>query len=128
MTIGFSKSKQLHKKEKAVEITQAPKRKRALVKRKPLKLMSAKQKKELAKRAKLKRELVEESEGLCMTCKKKPRDGIGLSLSHIVPLSRGGKTTYDNCLVEDDSCHRKYEKHPERRPEWQQVRAGIKEV
>jgi|SRR3990167_2342364 len=39
----------------------------------------------------------------------------GISLSHIIPLSRGGKTCKGNCLLECYVCHEIYEKHPERR-------------
>ena len=79
------------------------------MKRIPLK---QKQKKELAQRRKLKRELLEECRGLCMTCATKG-DWRGLSLSHIIALSRGGQTTRKNCLIECYPCHEKYEKKPE---------------
>ena len=121
MTLGFSKDKQLGKRVKPDKPVIPVKAK----KRKPLKKVSKKQAKELKGRSKLKAQLVMESEGKCMTCNKKPRNGIGLSLSHIVPLSRGGQTCRENCLAECDNCHRTFEKHPEKRPMWQQVRAGI---
>ena len=69
---------------------------------------------ELRKRSKLKRELIEKYGRVCMTCKRNEY-WPGLSLSHIIPLSRGGKTTEDNCLLECIECHNKYEKKPELR-------------
>ncbi len=81
----------------------------------PLRKVSPKQRVELELRRKLKVELITEFGEHCMTCKDKNRDFRGISLSHIIPLSRGGLTTRDNCLVECYPCHEKYEKHPERR-------------
>ena len=76
--------------------------------------ISDKQYKEIALRGQLKKDLVWESRGHCMTCGN-AGDWRGLSLSHIIPLSRGGKTTRENCLLECYPCHEKYEKHPELR-------------
>ena len=72
------------------------------------------QKKELARRSKLKAELIAEFGNRCMTCGS-TGDWRGISLSHIIPLSRGGQTTRENCPLECFTCHDKYEKHPERR-------------
>ena len=72
-------------------------------------------KEELARRVKRKKELIEEYGEHCMTCKDVNRDWRGISLSHIIPLSRGGKTTRENCPLECYPCHEKFEKHPERR-------------
>ena len=86
------------------------------MKRTRLNPVSKKQSRELMLRSRLKKELIEEVGNLCMTCGS--NGGIlGLSLSHKIPLSRGGQTDRNNCLIECDDCHRKYEKHPERRPE-----------
>ena len=79
-----------------------------------IKPISDKQKIELALRAKIKRELIEEFGNKCMTCGS-TGDWRGISLSHIVPLSRGGKTSKNNCLLECYPCHEKYEKRPELR-------------
>ena len=76
---------------------------------------SKKQRAELKRRRALKAELIKESGEHCMTCGDKNRDWRGISLSHIIPLSRGGKTTRNNCLLECYVCHEKYEKHPELR-------------
>lgn len=140
MAIGYSKFQQIGKREKPVKekkgvsctkrqderlissnsATADEQGRRAttpfLKKHKPIKRVSKKHKVELAKRRKLKAELIMESKGKCMTCKKKP-DWRGLSLSHIIPLSRGGKTTRGNCLAECFPCHIKFEKHPEKRTE-----------
>ncbi len=71
--------------------------------------------KELALRRKLKKELLEEQEyPHCVTCAGTGFP-LGLTLSHIIALSRGGKTSKTNCLIECITCHQKYEKHPERR-------------
>ena len=85
------------------------------MKQTPLKKVSKKQALELKRRASLKKELIELHGNICMTCNNGNRDWRGLSLSHIIPLSRGGKTTRENCLIECSPCHSKYEKHPERR-------------
>ncbi len=88
--------------------------------RKHLNLVSDKQKVELARRAKLKKELLTEGpkdeagRPVCWTCKKRG-DWRGLTLSHIVPLSRGGKTDRSNCVIECFDCHLSFEKHPDRR-------------
>ena len=80
-----------------------------------MKQVSKKQQVELRKRGKLKAEYIKETEGHCMTCGVVKRDFRGLSLSHIIPLSRLGKTTRENTLLECYFCHEKYEKHPELR-------------
>ena len=68
--------------------------------------ISKKQKVEIAWRVKLKRELIEEHGEICMTCGYNP-DWRGISLSHIIPLSRGGATTRENCILECYLCHSK---------------------
>lgn len=74
--------------------------------KKPINRVSSKQWKELALRAKLKAELVIESGNRCMTCGGNG-DFRGLSLSHVIPLSRGGKTTRENCILQCLPCHSK---------------------
>ena len=95
------------------------------MKQTPLRRVSAKQARELALRRKLKRDLLEECDHICQTCGNLRLDGRGLSLSHIIALSQGGKTTRTNCLIECYPCHEQYEKHAERRPEWQRVKYNI---
>ena len=86
------------------------------MKRVPLRKVSPKQRAELALRSKLKKELIAEQEyPHCVTCGT-TGDWRGLSLSHIIALSRGGKTTQENCPIECYPCHEKYEKKPELRP------------
>ena len=87
--------------------------------------MSNRQAIELVLRQKIKRELIKEFGDKCMTCHNKP-DWRGISLSHIVPLSRGGETDKTNAILECYPDHELYEKHPENRPLWQQIQAGIK--
>ena len=70
--------------------------------------------KEIALRSRLKKELMAECEMCCQSCGT-AGDFRGLSLSHIIALSRGGKTTKENCLIECLVCHQKYEKRPELR-------------
>ena len=84
------------------------------MKRTPLRQVSNKQKVELARRAKLKKEYIEETGGHCHTCGS-TGDWRGLSLSHIIPLSRGGQTTRENTRLECFPCHLKFEKKPELR-------------
>jgi 5-methylcytosine-specific restriction endonuclease McrA len=71
----------------------------------PINPTSKKQLKELAKRSKLKREYIQEYGEVCMTCKNAKSDWRGLTLSHVVPLSRGGRTCRANCLLECFVCH-----------------------
>ena len=65
---------------------------------------SSMQRKELVARSRLKKTLLQECGDLCMTCGGTGFP-FGLTLSHIIPLSRGGKTTRKNCLIECISCH-----------------------
>ena len=76
---------------------------------------SVKQKKELALRAKVKMQLIIMHGEKCMTCGDKNRDWRGITLSHKIPLSRGGKTDIHNCILECYPDHEKYEKKPEQR-------------
>jgi len=78
-----------------------------------MKRVSAKQKVELARRTKLKKELIAEYGEVCMTCGIHP-SFPPIALSHIIPLGRGGKTSSENCILECYHCHSK--------------RHGIKEV
>ncbi len=113
----FPKSKQVPKKKVASALDTNPKvseRKQWPVKRKPINPISKKQLKELAKRRKLKAELIEESGGLCMRCGKPPdmKDGWGeLHLIHKIALSQGGKTNRKNCAVWCRKCHLKFYHH-----------------
>ena len=71
-----------------------------------LKRVSKKQEAELEKRRELRSLLLYYNGFKCMTCKGLG-DWRGLSLSHKVPLSRGGLTDYENCLIECYPCHEK---------------------
>ncbi len=75
------------------------------MKKVPIRKVSDKQAIELQKRKDLKAWLIEKYGEHCMTCKNKYKDWRGISLSHIIPLSRGGKTTEENCLLECYICH-----------------------
>jgi len=79
------------------------------MKRTPLRQVSKKQQKELALRSKLKGELMDETGGLCQTCGT-TGDWRGLSLSHTIALSRGGKTERGNVRLLCYPCHEKGEK------------------
>lgn len=79
-----------------------------------LRLVSQKQKPELARRSKLKKELIEEYGEVCMTCGIHP-SFPPIALSHIIPLSRGGKTVKENVVLECQDCHERFEKKPELR-------------
>ena len=85
------------------------------MKRTRINKVSLKQEKELALRRKLKGQLIVVYGEHCMTCKDKNRDWRGITLSHIIALSRGGKTNFENCILECFPCHEKYEKKPELR-------------
>ena len=88
--------------------------------------VSAKHQKELRTRGQLKAELIKEFGEHCMTCKDLNRDWRRISLSHIIPLGRGGQTTKSNCILECGPDHDKYEKKPEDRPLWQRIQAGVR--
>ena len=66
--------------------------------------VSDKQKKELALRSKVKMQLIFMFGNKCMICGKRP-DWRGLSLSHEIPLSQGGKTDVFNCKLRCGRCH-----------------------
>ena len=85
------------------------------MKKTPLNKVSAKQKIELALRSKLKADFFAEHGPYCMTCGVRGYPPRWIELSHIIPLSRGGKTTRENCLNECEVCHDYFEKHPELR-------------
>ncbi len=85
------------------------------MKRSPLRKVSEKQSIEIKKRQELKTFLIMKHGEYCMTCHDKNRDWRGISLSHIIPLSQGGKTELDNVLLECYTCHSIYEKRPELR-------------
>ncbi len=71
--------------------------------------------KELALRRQLKKQLIAEQEyPHCMSCAGTGFP-LGLTLSHIIALSRGGQTTRENCLIECYPDHTRYEKKPELR-------------
>lgn len=86
------------------------------LKRSPMnKKPSPRQARELAARTRLKKELMAEQEyPHCDICGGSGFP-LGLTLAHIEPLSRGGKTTKANCDIECIPCHDKYEKKPEER-------------
>ncbi|MAF43092.1 MAG: hypothetical protein CMI54_02835 [Parcubacteria group bacterium] len=75
------------------------------MKKSSIKPVSDKQKEELKRRKDLKRLLILQNGERCMTCNDKHRDFRGISLSHIIPLSRGGATCRRNCLLECGVCH-----------------------
>lgn len=99
---------------------QNPKAKRPRNKKvkKPIRRVSPKQAKELARRTELKAELIGIYGKVCMTCGNVYLDWRGISLSHVISLSRHGMTHRGNCLLECYPCHEKYEKKPELRPRW----------
>ncbi len=84
------------------------------MKKTALRRVSQKQKAELALRRRLKQELIDEFGNRCMTCGSNG-DWRGISLSHIIALSKLGKTCRENCILEDGLCHDRYEKKPELR-------------
>ena len=63
-----------------------------------------------------------------MTCDDTNRDWRGITLSHIIALSQGGKTERGNCILECFPDHEKYEKKWWLRPLWQQVKLGLVEA
>jgi len=78
-----------------------------MLRRTPIRRVSDKQKIELVRRSRLKKELIAERGEHCMTCMDANRDWRGISLSHIVALSQGGKTSRENCILECLPCHDK---------------------
>ncbi len=69
--------------------------------------ISKKQRGEVRLRGKMKAQLILENRNHCMTCDDENRDWRGLSLSHIIPLSRGGKTELSNLELLCYVCHGK---------------------
>ena len=73
--------------------------------REPMRRVSDMQKVELARRRKLKAELLLENPlRVCRHCGQAP-DFRGLQLVHKIPLSLGGKTDRDNCELWCAPCH-----------------------
>ena len=72
--------------------------------RQPICRVSKKQEAELARRRKLKAELLAEYGAVCMRCQKPP-DFRGLHLVHIISLAQGGKTNRRNCRIWCAPCH-----------------------
>jgi len=66
--------------------------------------ISDKQKIELALRARIKKELIAEFGNRCMVCSG-TGDWRGIQLCHKISLSRGGKTTKENCYLGCGKCH-----------------------
>lgn len=89
-----------------------------------MKRVSPKKAKDYREQAKIRKELLEECEGVCMTCGRPP-GCFGLALSHIIALGRGGKTSKMNCILECQDCALYYEKKEHLRPQWQKERYGI---
>lgn len=89
--------------------------------------LSKRQRVELQRRRQLKEDLIFDFGNRCMTCGG-PGDFRGISLSHIIPLSRGGKTNRNNCLLECYPCHENYEKHPEKRAHFYKTEFSVSEV
>ena len=78
------------------------------MKKSPIPKVSKKQKVELARRRKLKKELIEEFGERCMRCGNLP-DFRGLQLVHKDPIGMGGRsitrTTRENCELQCAPCH-----------------------
>jgi 5-methylcytosine-specific restriction endonuclease McrA len=80
------------------------------MKRTPLRRVSKKQNRELARRSRLKKELLRDGpkdgsgRNLCQHCGNPP-DWRGLHLVHIISLAQGGKTTRENCELWCAPCH-----------------------
>lgn len=80
--------------------------KTSLRRRKPINKISKKQRKELALRQKVRKELIEESDGICPSCSRPLTwSWLGFQLSHEKPLSRGGKTERNNLKLLCTFCH-----------------------
>jgi len=75
------------------------------MKRVGLNKISRKHAEEIKLRQSLKQQLIDEYGSICMNCHGKYQDWRGVSLSHVIPLSRGGETSQSNCLLECYPCH-----------------------
>ena len=81
-----------------------------MIRRVQLKRISKKRRAILSEEAIIEKLLLGKCEGRCMLCGKFPdyKDGYGkLHLSHIIPKSRGGKSTLENCELICRVCHNK---------------------
>lgn len=74
------------------------------MKRTPIRRVSDRQKGEIARRRRLKVELLQEFGDDCMHCGGRP-DFRGIQLVHKIPLGRGGQTTRENCELWCAPCH-----------------------
>jgi len=91
-----------------------------------MKQISDKQRVELALRARIKREFIEEFGNKCMVCGG-TGDWRGIQLCHKIPLSRGSKTTKENCYLGCGKCHFTKDHHiKEVKSEPQWSKGGLK--
>lgn len=79
------------------------------MKRTPLRRVSKRQSRELARRSRLKKDLMRDGpkdgdRNLCFHCGNLP-DWRGLHLVHKISLAQGGKTTRENCELWCAPCH-----------------------
>lgn len=61
--------------------------------------------KELALRKFIKRQLIQENGAVCSICGKPFSNMKEITIDHIVPLSKGGATTKDNCQLACLKCN-----------------------
>ena len=54
----------------------------------------------------LRLQVIERDNRRCCICGRSVRDGVTLEVDHILPISRGGKTTYDNLQTLCRDCNR----------------------
>ena len=66
--------------------------------------LSFKQKAELELRRKVRSELLRQAMGRCQRCGEAP-DWRGLQLHHLIHLSKGGKTSKENCQLRCAPCY-----------------------
>jgi 5-methylcytosine-specific restriction protein A len=74
------------------------------MKKTPLKHISAKKQKQVVEERKLKKQLIEQSGGVCQECGKAP-DFRGLQVHHKIFRSHGGKSDSENCIAICGDCH-----------------------
>lgn len=55
----------------------------------------------------IKRQLINSKGNICALCGKPIEDKKDITIDHIIPLSKGGLTTFDNCQLAHFSCNQK---------------------
>lgn len=67
--------------------------------------MTVEGKREVAKRQFIKRQLINSKGNICALCGKPIEDMKECTIDHIIPVSKGGLTTVENCQLAHRKCN-----------------------